>query len=220
MTGPNATAIGAMAGEVVRERYLAFIDIKGDPKRVTTLPYSIRFEPGQTGDADLDGFVFSAIDPTFVSISEINRKEGGTDTVTVALSGLPGVDDDDMNLIGDKANWQGRPFRLWECRVDDNLQITGNIWTAHTGYMTVPKIVGDGSSQIIQLQTESYLRFLTSSSGRTYLGQADFDPDDLSAAATIACANGTIGIGDVLAGGSSSNPRSGFYDPDSRNQIQ
>jgi len=199
MAGPNSTAIAAMGEEVVRERYLAFVDILGAPKRVTTLPYGVAFSAGQTGDVDLDGFTFSAIDPTVVSISHIMRKEGGADTVTITLSGLAGIDDADMTQIGNKANWQGRLLRIWECRLNDSLQLQGNIWAAYTGYMTVPKIIGDANSQVIQLSVESYLRFLTSSSGQTYLTQADFDPDDHSAAATIACANGTLGIGSTPA---------------------
>jgi hypothetical protein len=198
VTGPNSTAIAAMGADVVRPVYLAFLDIVGDPIRVTTAPYSISFSAGQTGDPDLDGYTFSAIDPEFVSVSAINRKEGGTSTVTVTLSGLKGVDDTLMTQIGNKANWQGRVMRLWQMRFDASLALIGNIWPSHTSYMTVPKIIGGRDSQTIVLDTESYLAFLTEPSNRSYLNQSDYDSGDLSAAASIACANDQTAAGATI----------------------
>lgn len=116
--------------------------------------------------------------------------EGATLTIPGAVFGKPAAQ-----------RRLGRVFRLWQMRFDADLQLIGNIWPFHTGYMTVPKITGDRTQQFIQLDTESYLAFLTGPSNRSYLDQGDFDPGDLSAAASIACANGTSAAGTAAAAG-------------------
>jgi hypothetical protein len=199
MAGPDAAAIAAMRSYTapVNAIYCGYLDILGDPIRVTTAPYSITFTG--TGDADLDGFTFSAVDPEFISISAVTMKEGGADTVTCTLSGLIGVDTPLLNQIGDKANWQGRVARLWQLQINEALQQVGAVWPWFTGYLTVPKIIGDKATQTIQLEIESYLSFIRNASGRSYLNQADYDSGDLSAAASIACANGTTAAGATVA---------------------
>lgn len=190
---PDAAAFAAIEQDVIHPVWVAFLDILGDPIRVTTAPYSLAITG--TGDVDLDGHTFSAIDPTFVGVSPVQRKEGGAETVTATLSGLAGIDDDLMTQIGNKANWQGRTARLWQVMFDANLQQVGALWAFYTGYMTVPKITGSSETQVIQLDIESYLAFLAQPSNRSYLNQAEYDPGDLSAEASIAVANGTSGIG-------------------------
>jgi hypothetical protein len=193
MQGPDATAAAALDADVIHPVMFAYLDILGDPIRVTTAPYSVRITG--TGDEDLDDNTFDAVDPTFVAVSPIKHKEGGADTVTAQLSGLIGIDSDLLNLIGNKANWQGRFARFWLALYDRNLRQIGAIWPFHTGYMSVPQIIGSSVSQTISLDIESYLAFLTQPSGRSYLSQAEFDPGDRSADASIAAANGTSGTG-------------------------
>lgn len=208
MAGPDAAAMAALRSYTtpVHAVYIGYLDILGDPIRVTTAPYALTVGSGATGDADLDGHTFSAIDPQFISVGSITMQEGGAETVTCQLSGLIGVDTTLLNQIGNKANWQGRVARLWQMQLDESLTQVGAIWPWFTGYMTVPKIIGDKSHQIIELEIESYLAFIRSASGRTYLNQADYDSGDLSAAASIACANGTSAAGAAVAVG----PLTGF----------
>lgn len=201
MARPDPNTAAALDRDVIHPVMFAYLDILGDPVRATTAPYSV--QPSGTGDPDLDGHVFDAIDPTFVSVSPVKSKEGGTDTVTVQMSGLIGIDSELMTLIGNKANWQGRPARLWLALYDENLIRIGAIWPFHTGYMSVPKIVGSAASQTISIDIESYLAFLTQASNRSYLSQAEYDPADLSAEASIAMANGGSGAG-LTGGGSGS----------------
>jgi hypothetical protein len=211
MAGPDAAAMAALRSYTVPVNaiYVGFLDILGDPIRVTTAPYSIVFSG--TGDSDLDGYTFSAIDPEFISIGPVTMKEGGADTVTCTLSGLIGVDSTLMNQIGNKANWQGRNARLWQLQLNEALQQVGAVWPWFTGYMTVPKIVGDKSSQQISLEIESYLSFIRTASGRTYLSQKDYDAGDNSADASIACANGTTAAGTTVAAGSGGGVGAGIY---------
>jgi hypothetical protein len=201
MAGPDASAIAALRSYTapVIPIYVGYLDILGDPIRVTTAPGSIPFTG--TGDADLDGFTFSAVDPEFISVSPVTMKEGGADTVTCTLSGMVGVDTGLLNQIGNKANWQGRVARLWQLQLNEDLTQVGAVWPWFTGYMTVPKIVGDKTTQTISLEIESYLSFIRTASGRSYLNQADYDSGDLSAAASIACANGQTAAGDAVASG-------------------
>jgi len=186
---PDSAAQAALAADVRRPVTICYLDILGDPIRVTDAPYGFAFSG--TGDADLDGFTYDAVDPQFVSVSSVKAKEGGTGTVTLTLSGLIGIDGELMNEIGSRAHWQGRSARLWKAMLDPaSLQRVGAIWTYYTGYMSVPKIIGDQSSQTITLEVESYLGFFSQASSRTYLDQALYDAGDHSAELAIAIANG------------------------------
>ena len=189
MSGPDAIAAAALAADVRRPVTFCFLDIAGEPVRVTDAPYDVTFV--DTGDEDLDGFTFMAVDARVVSVGVVKAKEGGTDTLTLKLSGLDGVDGDLMNQIGVRANWQGRDARLWKALLDPvTLQFVGAVWAYYTGYMAVPKIIGDQNSQTISLDVETYLAFFNQASNRTYLDQDQYDPNDKSAELSIAIANG------------------------------
>lgn len=186
---PDDAANAALAAHVRRPVTFCFLDVGDEPIRVTNAPYPFTFTG--TGDEDLDGHTFQAVDPRFVNVGPVKAKEGGTDTLTLQLSGLAGVDDDLMNDIGDRARWAGRDARLWRALLHPHdLTRIGAIWTYYTGYMSVPMIGGDRTSQTISLEIETYLAFFGQSSNRTYLDQRDFDPGDLSAELAIAIANG------------------------------
>lgn len=186
---PDAAANAALAANVRRPATFCWLDFRDEPIRVTTAPYDVTFTG--TGDADLDGFTFRAVDPRVVRMGPIRAKEGGTDTLTLELSGLPAVDDEMMTEIGDRARWAGRDARLWRAMLDpQDLHRLGGIWSIYTGYMSVPRIRGDRTSQTITLEIETYLAFFGRASNRTYLGQRDFDPGDASADLAIAVANG------------------------------
>ncbi|MBB4620122.1 hypothetical protein [Sphingomonas abaci] len=188
-TRPDTAAQAALAADVRRPVTFAWLDLKGEPIRVTNAPYSVTF--AGTGDEDLDGFTFTAVDPRVVSVGPIKAKEGGTDTLTLQLSGLAGVDDELMTQIGDRTNWAGRDCRLWRAMLDpQSMTRIGSLWAYYTGYMSVPKITGDRQGQVINLSVESYLAFFGQASNRTYLDQQSYDPGDTSAALAIAIANG------------------------------
>ena len=185
---PDAAAQGALAADVRKPITLCWLDILGEPMRVTNAPYSMTIVG--SGDEDLDGYTFQAVDPRFVQVGTVKAAEGGTDTLTLRLSGLAGVDDELMTDIGDRARWLGRDCRLWRAMLDpQDFGRIGAIWTYYTGYMAVPRITGDRQSQTINLEVESYLSFFGQASNRTYLDQQNFDPQDRSAELSIAIAN-------------------------------
>lgn len=197
MGRPNATAIAALDAEYIKPAFLAYLDIVGDPVRATTWPADLSFNG--TGDADLDGHTFLALKPEFIDISEVKFQEGGSETVTARLSGLILPDNDLLNILNNEANWKGRVARLWQAVYNENDVQQGVFWNYYTGRMVNMPITGDPGQQIIELTIETYLASLSNASNRTYLDQADFDPDDHSAEAAIAIANGTSGNG--LSGG-------------------
>lgn len=186
---PDPAGAAALAERLRHPVTFCFLDIRDEPVRVTNAPYGFSFS--QTGDEDLDGFTFDAVDPRVVSVGTVKAKEGGSDTLALELSGLPGVDGDTLNQIGNRANWQGRDARLWKALLNpsDPTQIL-SLWAYYTGYMAVPRITGDRNSQTISLEVESYLAFFGQASNRTYLDQNLFDPGDRSAELSIAIANG------------------------------
>jgi len=186
---PDVAAQGALSADVRRPVTFAFLDLKSEPVRVTNAPYNVTFTG--TGDEDLDGFTFQAVDPRFVSIGPVKAKESGSDTLTLTLSGLAGVDDELMTELGDRANYVGRDCRLWRAMLDpQDLTRIGAVWGYYTGYMSVPRITGDRLTQVINLEVETYLAFFGQASNRTYLDQQEFDPGDRSAELAIAIANG------------------------------
>lgn len=213
MAGPDATARLALGASVVRPRFLCWLDIVGDPVRATTWP--IDLTPTGTGDAELDGFTFSAINPDLVTISAITDQEGGSDTVVASLSGLIGPNADLLTIIGNPANWRGRIARLWMGVADADYMPQGAIWAYYTGRMVSLSIKGSPEAQTIEVAIENYLAALTPASNRTYLDQATFDPLDTSAAASIAIANGLGAPSLAGFGGGSGTARGGDF----RNQL-
>lgn len=186
---PDTAANAALSADVRMPATFCLLDLASGPLRVTNAPYSFTFSG--TGDEDLDGFTFQAVDPRFVSVGSVKAQEGGSDTLVLTLSGLAGVDDELMTELGDRANYSGRDCRLWRAMLDpQELRRIGAIWSYFTGYMSVPKIVGDRTSQTIQLSVETYLAFFGQPSNRTYLDQISYDAGDRSAELAIAVANG------------------------------
>lgn len=188
-SAPGAAGAAALAERLRHPVTFCYLDIRDDPVRVTNAPYGFAF--AGTGDEDLDGFTFDAVDPRLVTVGTVKAKEGGSETLALQLSGLPGIDGDLLNQIGTRANWQGRDARLWKALLDprDPTRIL-SIWAYFTGYMAVPRISGSRTSQTIDLEVETYLAFFGQASNRTYLDQASFDPGDRSAELSIAIANG------------------------------
>lgn len=208
MPGPDATASAELQAPVLHPCWVGWLDFDGDPLRLTTAPYDVTFS-GE-GDPDLDGFTFVAADPRIIQISDVHHREDGSETVTASLSGLPVIDADLLNIIGDPSKWRGRAAALWLMLYDEDLNRVGNVWKYYTGIMSAAPIRPSPENQTIEIQIESYLASLSQASNRTYLDQKQFDPGDLSADAAIAIANGKNGNG--LAGtGGGGMPGNGGY---------
>ncbi|MGI4876660.1 MAG: hypothetical protein ACRYG4_04170 [Janthinobacterium lividum] len=205
----NAAGIAALAAQVTNVRWMAWLDLVGDTIRVTTAPYPLTF--AGTGDADLDGFTFGTT-AGLISVGEVTQKVGGSDSVTVFLSGLQGIDTATLNTIGTKSNFQGRTARLWMVILDPTTHAVVAIKDYYLGSMMTPRIAGSIAAQTIALEIESYLAVLADASNRTYLDAASFDSGDTSAAASIAAANGFTALGNIVASvqGASSYGKDGW----------
>lgn len=190
MSRPDATASAALDEGYVRPVWFGYLDFDGDPVRANTSGRDITISG--TPDPDLN-HTFFGITADIVDISEIKIGESGTDTVSVRLSGLRGPDIDLMNTIGDASNWQGRTARLWRMIRDETGSQQGAIQNYYTGYMMSAEFTGDPAQQSITILIESYLAAFSQASNRTYLNQADYDENDLTAKAILAIANGISG---------------------------
>lgn len=188
MSRPDATAAAALQAQVLEPVFLAWLDIDGDEVRANSSGVDMTITG--SGDAELDGD-YIGISHEVVTISSVKFNDGGTDTVTAELSGIPGLDDDSLAQIADPANWRGRPARLWRIIRNSSGVQQGGIQAYYTGYMTGLTMRGGERGITVVVRIESYLAALTRASNRTYLDQADFDPGDLSAKAAIAIFNGT-----------------------------
>lgn len=193
----------------LRPYWVCFADIDGDPVRATTLPVDIIFSG--TGDADLDGETYIAIDHSLVSIGEVIHQRGGSDTLALTLRGLPTIDDDLLTALDTKSNWQGRNVRLW-CGILGG-STASNPEPYYTGKINklvetlTPPSDDTPGSRTIGLEVESYLALLTMPRNRTYQDQAEHDATDISASRMRSAANGTRGSGltPMATGGGSEN---------------
>ena len=189
MSTMDTTAKAALEDSVLYPAFFVFLDVVGDPIRMTT--YAGEVVPAGTGDADLDGRTYSSVDRRVLTVGSVTHSEEGSDTLAVSLSGMVTIDAQLLNEIGDNAKWRGRPARLWVRFYD---MATGG-WAGgfvpyYTGYMWGVDIDPSPESQTISLTIENYLATFNAPSNRTYLSQKEFDPNDTSAAASISSANG------------------------------
>lgn len=188
MSLPDSTHAAALSASVIKPVFFIWLDIQGDPVRANTSGRDVT--PSGTGDPDLDGQTFIGIGADVLEVSPVKFKEGGSESVAVRLSGIPGLDDDTLATIETTTNWRGREARLWRTvRNAANVQ-QGGFHAYYTGRMTGLAHSGSVSGQSLTLTIESYLAVLSEASNRTYLDQERFDPGDLSAKAAIAIANG------------------------------
>jgi hypothetical protein len=188
MSLPDATFAAQLDEAVIKPVFFIWLDIDGDPVRVNTSGRNIT--PSGTGDVDLDGLAFDGIGGGLLDVSSVRFKEGGSESVTVTLSGIAGLDDDTLTQIENAANWRGREARLWRIvRNAANVQ-QGGYHAYYTGRIISLRHSGSVRGQVLTLTVESYLAMLSEASNRTYLDQERYDAGDLSAQATIAVANG------------------------------
>jgi hypothetical protein len=202
----DSTAQAAVE-ETFAPGWFIFLDVDGDPVRVTNVGQDVTFT--STGDADLDGFTFVSFGGQNLDVGDISNSDSGSDTLQIALSGILSIDSDLLNDIGDRTKWQGRAARIWMNAYDETgTTPQGAIAPFYTGYMSSIRIVagapqnGQNGTQGIQLSIENWLAAFNTASNRSYLNQKDYDSADTSAAATIACSNGTMRNGGANTGGS------------------
>jgi hypothetical protein len=185
----DSTAKAAVESAAFAPAYFIWLDISGDPLRITTFGQDVVF--ASTGDTDLDGYTFTAFGGQLLDISDIYNSEKGSETLTITLSGIVSMDASLVAEVANKALWQGRTCRVWT-RIYDETGATpqGAIVPFYTGYMSACKFRGAPETQAIELSVENYLAFFSEASNRSYLNQKSYDTADTSAAATMAASNG------------------------------
>lgn len=183
-----------------------WIDVLGDPIRITTFGQDVTFS--STGDSDLDGNLFHSFDHRAISVGDISDTDTGSDTLTITLSGIVSIDGTLMGEIATTTNWRGRSVRVWK-QVYDPTGVTkqGAIIPFYTGYASKVTIMPAPDSQTIQLEVENYLAVFSSASNRSYLNQSDYDAADASAQATLAASN--MGRGVSTSGAAATAPSGG-----------
>lgn len=203
MSLPDATASAALSASIIKPVFFGFLDIDGGQVYFNTSGANIT--PSATGDSDLDGNEFIGITQQFMSITPVRYAQGGSDSVTAELSGIPEIDSVTLALISNPANWRGRGARLWRViRNAANVQ-QGGYHAYYTGRMTNIVHSSNESGQVLQVTIESYLAVFSQASNRTYMDQERFDAGDLSAQAAVAIANGNFS-GAVVASGFNFDP--------------
>jgi hypothetical protein len=212
MSRPDAAASTALVQEkYIRPVLFAYMDFVGDPVRANNSNQNISVTG--SGKPDLDG-VYDGVTADFGDVSPLSVSDGGSGTVTFKLSGLAQYDDEMLDLIHNRTNWQGRTVRLWRLIRDASNADRGTIQHFYTGYM-VDVVLGGSpeQGQWIEVSAENYLVAFAAPSNATYLNQAEYDPGDMSANAAIAAANGndnSLGSSGGVATGSGGGGGSGI----------
>lgn len=192
MPAVDSTALTQVQSGQFAPAYYIWVDVAGDPIRVTTFGQDVTF--ASTGDADLDGNTFHAFRSDVISVGDVSNTDNGSDTLTISLSGIVSIDPL-LSEVATITNWRGRSVRLW-MQVYDVTGATpkGAIVPYYTGYASSVKILPAPDSQTIQLEVENYLSLFSAASNRSYLNQTDYDAADVSAQATLAAANMAHGV--------------------------
>ncbi len=206
MSLPDATASAAMGASVLKPVWFLYLDVVSDPVRANSSGEDLTITG--SGLVDLNG-TYIGVDSRVLSVSPVRMKPGGSETVTVKLSGIRGLDDDDRALLANPANWQSRVARLWRMIRDEANVQQGAIQHYHTGFMMGLAHVGNAVELTLDLSIESYLAAFNAASGRSYADQEAFDEQDLSPRAAFSMANGNTSSTVISgAGGSGETPAS------------
>lgn len=205
MALPDVAHAAALDEAVIKPAFFAWLDFADEPVRANSSGRDRT--PVGTGEPDLDGHLFTGVNSAFVSVSPVRFDIGGSQSVVVEISGLPGLDDEMLAQIEQRDNWQSRDARLWRTvRNRFNVQ-QGGFFNHYTGRMVDLRHKGSPTrGQIIQVRIESYLSAHSPASNATYLSQELYDPGDLSARAAVAIVNGNY---TGAPGGSSLGPGAG-----------
>ncbi len=184
MVSPTTQA--ALEAEILHWRALIYADFVGDTLRVTN--NIINKTISGSGDAELDG-TYESYYHNITEVGPVQHNETGSNTVSFTFSGIIS-NSDLLNMIGNRANWQGRAARLWFFVSNESGGQVGDIVPYYTGYMNDITISGSPRDQRITLTIENYVSSLSVAANRTYMMQKLYDPNDLSANATLSAANG------------------------------
>lgn len=188
MSRPDPAAAAVLGDDNINPIFFVYLDFLGDPMRANSSGHDI--VPSGTAYPELNGKLFDGITHNFIEVSPVVVAQGGSETVSVEISGLPGLDSDSLNMIGDATRWQGRPAMIWRVIRDrDNVQ-RGGFQHYYTGYMTSCMISGNAEEQKINVAIETYLAAFSDAPNRTYLSQEQYDSGDYSARAGMQIANG------------------------------
>lgn len=210
MGRPDSTAQGALGQRVTRPVWFLWLDFADGAIRATTLPHNVTLI---SSDPELNGQAFGALEAKVQEFGQVHQQEGGSETVTISLSGqlLPNVDL--MNKVANRTNWQGRGVKFWQGIVDENAVFTGNIWLYHAGWMSSLSMGGGAKMQTITLSIEGYLALFGRASQRTYMDQTLIDAGDLSPRLITASSSPGSGSGGVPGvPGPTGGGRGGFLD--------
>jgi hypothetical protein len=211
----DSTAKAALDGPGFAPGWFIWVDIDGDPIRVTNVGADVTFSG--TGDADLDGETFEAFGGQFLDVGDVGNSDSGSETLPISLSGIVTLDTDLLNAIGNVIKWQGRTCRIW-LRLYDVTGATpqGAVASHYTGYMSSVSIMPSPESQAIQVTIENYLAAAGQASNRNYLSQKTYDAADVSATAVISAANGSarggVGVASTPTGPRHSGIIGGLWD--------
>lgn len=226
----DAATLAALGREEVYIQWFVWLDIVDDPLRAVSGVENIEIGAGETGDPDLDGFTFQAIPSELVNVSDVQHSQEGSGTVTVTLSGLPLVNSELLDLIGNRPRWRKRQARMWYRLLNPTVDANGTItaftalplYSFYSGYLIDMVVDSGAETQPISVTIENYQAALTEASGLTYLHQNEFDPLDDSASQTLAAANGMqkAGVAGGLGGGSGSGGSRGGGGAYGRNVVE
>jgi hypothetical protein len=187
---------GILSGDVVHMAVLIRADFADAPVLAAMAAMPI-FVPEDLPEAGASaGELFDVINPDVLQISPVAGGAGGFESFTATFF----ADPDNPQLIdavNDPTLYSGRAIDLWLVTVNAE-GIAGGIEPLFSGTMAQPSESISADGWTLSMVCESYLALLSGPQGRTYLSQKIYDPDDESAAATLALGgNAPMGGGSI-----------------------
>lgn len=196
---PGEITDAQLSASYVQAALLLFLDFASGPVRIALGPMAVTTPAALSGDPQLDAFGWTLANSRVLSVGKVQHQAGGSDSWTVTLSAIP-TESANIALIDNQSEYGGRLARMWLVITDASG--TAIAWQhLATGYMS--QVIADAAPDAMTatMTIENYTALLSAAPARTYLSQADYDPGDQSAAATIGVGNSGVPDWVVRTGG-------------------
>lgn len=178
--------------QAIRPIWIIRLDIKDDPVLVWT--GRGLFSPTGTGDADLDGQVFSGVG-NIGEIGAIQDTEKGSKALSIKLPGIDLTLPLLSQVVNDLRTWQFREAWVWFGVLDSSNGVIVNPFRVKTGRMDLMTLENNGANGSIEVIIESHQSFASRALGTKYSEQQEIDPTDISQTFIYDLSNRQPGIG-------------------------
>lgn len=171
------------------------LDILGDPLLTWTGLGDLVFTAGQTGDAQLDGNIFTGSGNIF-NIGVVTDAYGGSDTMTISVTGVDITMPLLRQLIYNRDRWQFRKAWVWMVVFDPvTSTVTGKPFRIKTGRMDQMPYSESGGMGTVSVNIEGQQSYGQQPLLTRYSEAPDLNSADVSQNFVYSLSNMTASMG-------------------------